>query len=176
MPRTSTDPTTAAAFWALTRQHPRTGCLLWQGRVVRHARGYIYARVHWAGRVQAAHRVAWLLAHGRLKPTEHVRSCAHAPLCLNPEHLTKGRSGPGLRHGRGELNTYARLTADQVLELHRLRAAGQSLREVSEAFGCSLSTVAAAATGRTWAHLHPSRRQASGQPEGRATDEKKAPV
>lgn len=57
------------------------------------------------------------------------------------------------RKARGEATASAKLTSQQVLEMRRLRAAGQVYRVIAERFGVHLSTVAYICRGKLWHHV-----------------------
>ena len=54
---------------------------------------------------------------------------------------------------KGALNPGAKLTADQVHEIRRLRDAGLTLAEIAPRFGISDRSVSDIARGRRWGHL-----------------------
>lgn len=63
-----------------------------------------------------------------------------------------------IRHGtfvpmRGAANGHSRLDAAKVLILRQRRAAGDTLTDIANDLGVSLSTVHLAAVGKTWAHV-----------------------
>lgn len=53
----------------------------------------------------------------------------------------------------GERNGTAKLTADKVLAIRELLAAGWSQREVGEHFGVSSGAIGKVARGKTWEHI-----------------------
>src|SRR5258708_25379374 len=95
------------------------------------------------------------------------------PACVNVDHLfldthagnmadcgRKGRRATGLRHGshtnpnrraRGAENGGAKLTAESVAELRRLRANGEKLASLAEKFGVAFQTISRIARGELWA-------------------------
>jgi len=96
-----------AAFWVRVDIRTPQECWLWQGS------GHPYGQVRVGGRMVGAHRVAWILAHGRPIPRGQViaHSC-DTPRCVNPAHLeatsqaqnisdavARGRAIPKWRNG-----------------------------------------------------------------------------
>ena len=57
------------------------------------------------------------------------------------------------RSPRGERNRHSKLTAQQVHEIRRRRAAGERPYHLAREFGVRYSTIWMIMTGRTWAHL-----------------------
>jgi hypothetical protein len=113
------------------------------------------------GRREYAHRVAFLIEHGRWPDPQALHRCDHPP-CVRGAHLfegtvadnmadrdRKGRQAHQERHGR------AKLTWDQVRELRALHADGLGYRRLTQHFarlGVALdrSTVRSIALGETW--------------------------
>lgn len=81
-----------------------TGCWLWN----RAKNGKGYGVVHWEGKLQLAHRVAFCLAHGRWpRPglvTDHI---CNEPACVNPGHLRELTNSENIAraHPRGDERT-----------------------------------------------------------------------
>ena len=82
--------------------------------------------------------------------------------CVNPAHLSwksvKGNAQDRLRDGtqnRGENHGGAKLTADDVREMHRLRAEGWIQKDLGERFGIGQPQAGRILRGEKWAHLHP---------------------
>lgn len=60
----------------------------------------------------------------------------------------------GLRTAKGEKNSQAILTADKVLKIRSLYAAGSTfMREIANSFGVSLSCVSDIVNNKTWKHI-----------------------
>jgi hypothetical protein len=106
-------------------------------------------------------RIAWMLAHDAAVPDGMyvLHSCDNPP-CVNPAHLRLGtqqdnandrvqrnRSAIGARNGK------ARLTADQVREIRRRRASGESRTSVARAFDINPGTVWYIDQRVTWTHV-----------------------
>jgi hypothetical protein len=54
---------------------------------------------------------------------------------------------------RGEQNPQARLTAESVRDIRRLRSEGTSLETLAKKYGVRITTISAAARGQNWKHV-----------------------
>lgn len=130
-----------------------------------------------------ASRVSWELHNGQIPAGMIVCHACDNPSCTNPAHLflgtykdnsedmvRKGRYRLGrrdnLRRGadhwsakhpekimRGETHASARLTADQVREIRRLRSEGMTLTAIADRFGINYSMVSMIAQRKRWKSL-----------------------
>jgi hypothetical protein len=125
--------------------------------------------------MQNAHRAGWEIERGPVPDGLHVLHRCDNRLCCNLDHLflgthadnmadkvAKGRcaSVTGDRHGsrvhperrpRGESHGRAVLTAGDLAEVRRLRAAGATYKIIASKFSVNKSTVRRAIVGETWA-------------------------
>lgn len=71
------------------------------------------------------------------------------------ENTKHAREALGVRprQQNGEANSMSALTAGDVVEIRRARAAGVTLRELSERFSVAFQTVSAISLGKRWAHV-----------------------
>jgi len=148
---------TAERFWSFVERGQ--GCWEWRGTTKNG-----YGLISWAGRQTYAHRLAYELTTGESPAGLEVMHSCDNPPCVNPAHLRvgthaenqadmarKGRAGgPGLP---GERNPNAKLTADKVRELRRLRSEGWTYRRLATRYGMTRSPITNAAKGETWAHI-----------------------
>ncbi len=74
------------SFWAKVERSLDGGCWEWRGS--RDVTGYGIVRLD--GRLQKAHRVAWLLMNGD-RPGLRLRHVCRNPSCVRPDHLVNGR-------------------------------------------------------------------------------------
>lgn len=115
------------------------------------------------GRVQYTHRLAWEEAHGPIPAGLYVLHHCDNPPCREIEHLflgtaadntadmmAKGRNVIGRRY-RGEANSHAKLTWEQVSEIRRLYSTGNySHRRLALMFGVSKYPISTIVRGMTW--------------------------
>lgn len=86
----------AAHFWGCVDRTPG-GC--WEYTGAKNWKGYGTHR--FAGRMMRAHRVAYLVAHGRLPRDLMVLHSCHNRACCNPVHLSLGDHARNMRERRG---------------------------------------------------------------------------
>ncbi len=134
---------------------PNSGCWLWMTALNRWGYGVFYLD---PARIQA-HRASWLLHRGPIPDGLCVLHHCDNPPCVNPNHLflgthsdnakdrnTKGRAGGA----RGVLNSHAKLTMDDVSDIRRRSAQGESGGDLARAFGVTACTVHSIVNGKTW--------------------------
>lgn len=140
------------------KRNDETGCWEWIG--ARHRQGY--GQFYIDGKILLSHRVAWMLRHGSM-PTPEQKVCHRCdnPRCVNPDHLFLGSQADNARDcvakGRanrarqfGETNPVARLTENQVRDIHRDQ---RQHREIASAYGVAESTISMIKRGRNWPHI-----------------------
>jgi hypothetical protein len=137
-------------------------CWIWTGTV--NSRGYgecanpaTPSGLNPRGRV---HRVAaWLWLDFDLASQLHILHRCDHPLCFNPEHLFVGTASDNMRDmaakgrhrgPRGETHHKAKLTADQVREVRRLRSEGLTYQRIGDAFGVTKQQVGNIVGGSQW--------------------------
>lgn len=135
------------------------GCWEWTG--FRNPQGYGMVGTT-SGRASGAHRVMYCL-HNKIDMASiaGLDVCHHCdnPPCCNPDHLFLGTRKENIadmmRKGRwwgpvGERSRFAKLTAAQVDEIRRLRAAGRTFASLAKQFGVTKSATHKACTGYSW--------------------------
>lgn len=122
------------------------------------AGGNNYGVFHYLGKPFSAHRFSFLLAHGQL-PAMVLHKCDNKK-CVNPDHLYAGdalaNAADASKRGLlpvGAANNQTKLTPDQVLEIRKRVASGQSLLSVSKDFPVSYQAVRQIIKGKAWKHV-----------------------
>lgn len=151
----------ATRFWENVDKRGPAECWPWTG-YQRNAQGY--GAVHAQGSKVRATHISWFLHHGEW-PNDRGLWVLHKcdnPACVNPAHLWLGTAADNnrdaMRKGRarwvrGERHYQAKLTVEQVREVRRRIAAGETHRAVAAAFGMSAPAISAIASRRSWRHL-----------------------
>lgn len=132
------------------------GCWIWQGGKTGPGYGVFYVK----GRQVYAHRVVTELTLGPCPEGQEVMHSCDVRACINPQHLTYGTRAQNLTHMRalgrgphGESHGRSKLTVAQVVEIRRLRDAGETLAEIAGLFGVSTKTAWAIVNRLTWKHV-----------------------
>lgn len=152
-------------FWRKVRK--TDGCWPWLGGKTPDGYGTFHVSRE---RCDYAHRFSWELHNGQQIPDGFW--CLHTcdtPACVNPAHLLlgdhvenmrqmaeRGRSGPHNhpeRMPRGEANATAKLTTEQVREIRRRRAQGETICALAAAFGVVHNHISRVASRKVWAHI-----------------------
>lgn len=144
-------PRRAVPFW--DRVKKTDGCWLWTGG--RTSEGYGCVRFH--GRTDRAHRVAYEMTSGPIRPGLCVCHRCDNPICVRPSHLFLGtnRENAQDRHAKGRTKNLdlaramrgdrrywtAKLSAAQVRAIRDAVSAGEQLVVVGRRFGVHHSTV-----------------------------------
>lgn len=150
----------SARFWKLVKRGGPDECWEWVG--FRHKKsGY----GSWSPRHDerwGAHRVAWVLANGRLPDGMVCHHCDNKP-CCNPAHLYDGTAKTNAQdakergrlggRSRGELNPAAKLTAAHVVQMRAAHAAGVGSRVLARQYGIGRSTTKRILRGLKWKHV-----------------------
>lgn len=80
-------------LWTRFRGDAETGCWNWAGAVSAGSYGSIY----YQGRMQKAHRVAWMLWRGQIPNGMDLDHLCRNRLCINPAHLEPVTRSENLR-------------------------------------------------------------------------------
>ena len=155
----------AARFWAkVDRRGPRE-CWPWLAGTFRS--GYGAIGISKPRRMIYAHRMAYALSVGidirDLDVEVVMHSCDNQP-CCNPAHLREGTHADNVRDmdekdrrvsgdRRGERNSKARLSEDDIREIRSRLRLGRTQREIAENFCVSKSAISHIAARRTWNHV-----------------------
>ena len=120
-----------------------------------------YGCVWFQGRAQKAHRIAWLLAHGTVGPTERVlHHCDNRP-CCNPygtDHLFIGTMRDNTEDmvvkGRHNRDGRRHLLEAQIPGIReRYAAGGVTLQQLGDEFGVTNICIQYVVKRKTWAYV-----------------------
>ena len=135
-----------------------TGCWVWLG--CKRKEGY--GRISVKGRSEATHRMSYTLFNGTIPKGLLVCHKCDNPSCINPEHLFVGtdldNSKDKIKKGRqfvlkGENVSNSILTNTKVMQIRSLCKDGLTLKEISEMFGVSITTIHRVKIRKTWKHI-----------------------
>jgi hypothetical protein len=119
------------------------------GRAAKDSDGYGKFSVN--GDQDRAHRVAYVLTHGPIKPGQIVRHTCDCPPCCRPDHLIPGThlDNAADRDQRGR-NGKAKLNPTLVCLIRAMSARRMYRKDIAMELGIPLMTVHHAASRRTW--------------------------
>lgn len=133
-------------------------CWTWTGRP--NSGGYGTLRV--GGVSTPAHRASYETYVGPIPAGLKVLHRCDNPPCIRPSHLFLGTRADNVadmlakgraRHGRGEGLGQSKLREQDVRDIRRRRAEGESRRSVAAAFSITATNVDWIVSGHTWRHV-----------------------
>lgn len=163
MPRKYTPAESIAAFWSKvnrdgpTQPHMETPCWVWNGSRATSGHGRAWSR----GRLDGAHRVAFVLAFGTVSAGLQVlHRCDHPP-CVRPDHLWLGDNAANVADreakGRGQCGVkhwLAKLSDDGVRRIRERYATGAvTQKQIAAGLGVSRECIQAVLAGDAWKHV-----------------------
>lgn len=145
-------------FWSYVDKSGH--CWLWGGAKEKHGYGYFGFR----GRIQKAHRVAYLLTFGAIPDGMNVCHHCDNPSCCRPEHLfigtQKNNVDDMIRKGRyrnrnlfGSAAPWSKLSEKDVLSIRERGLKSVSFVALAKEYGISTTSVFDAFHGRTWCRV-----------------------
>lgn len=140
-------------FWNKVSKSSPDRCWPWTGATDDSG----YGSLSRARRHKKAHRHAWEITFGQIPLG--ILVCHHCdnPPCCNPAHLFLGTHSDNSNDklskrrqdcSRGDAHHSAKLTAEKVGAILRLRQSGMSLGDIAYLFGVSASSVSAIVLGK----------------------------
>jgi len=155
----------AERFWSRVDKREPEECWRWMG--AHHSHGY--GQMRFAARTHYAHRLSLWLATGK-KPTRHVLHACDNPECVNPHHLREGTPADNLIDAfirgrktpsalpvhvqpRGQRHGIAKLRDDQIPDIRRARAAGESASSIAARFKMSTGAIRCIVRRASWSHI-----------------------
>lgn len=135
------------------------GCIEYLGKTLQRS-GHVH--IGYQRKPVLVHRLVWSLANGPIPDGLVVRHSCDNPPCINIDHLLLGTVADNNRDRdergrhvalRGEDNGHHRWTAEQVLEIRRLCAAGVDQREIARRYNTKQGVISNIHRRKVWAHL-----------------------
>ncbi len=169
-------------FWSKVKK-PLEGCWLWTGSTAKERGGY--GTTYFNQKMWRSHRLAWFLVKGSIPKGKYVLHKCDNPPCVNPDHLWVGTQSDNMQdmHNKGrhpspgqppgEDHAMAKLTDQQVRDIHRRVEGGERQDQIAKAYKVCVDTVEFIARGRTWRHLDLRplpRRKGSNRPGAKLTE------
>ncbi len=143
-----------AARLAANSRKTESGCIEWKK-----SKKLGYGTTYFRGRVEQAHRVAWILARGPIPDGLQINHHCHNRACINVEHLYLGTQKENMRDmdeagrrrtARGEVNGNAKLTEDLVLAIRR---DPRTNVKIAEEHNVSPTLISAVRNLKVWRHV-----------------------
>ena len=143
-------------FWSNVDKKSLDECWTWTASKLTHGYGAFGVGMK---RI-SAHRFSWTLHFGEIPKGMVVCHKCDNPPCVNPNHLFLGTDADNQRDkklkgrsARGESNSKAKLTEDNVQEIRRLIKDGLSSRKIAERFGVRHAAILTIKNGKNWSWL-----------------------
>ena len=163
-------------FWSRVAKRGREDCWIWQGTTNRSGYGLMAVGSRKPYRIIRAHRIAYLLDHGKDPGSLLVCHTCDNPPCVNPFHLwlgdiganirdaaTKGRIQSGDDHhsrrhpensARGERQGRSKLKEGDIVAIRSLHETGHwSYPELAAKFGVDKAHICLIVHRKTWRHV-----------------------
>lgn len=122
-----------------------------------------YGKLCFQYRDYNAHRVSYMIHRGDIPDSMmvlHDPEICNNRRCVNPDHLRLGTPAENQHDRRvagtdirGERVAGAKLEADDVIEIRKLRKSGVTEMELAERYGVHRTSINLIINRKTWAHL-----------------------
>lgn len=142
-------------FWSHTKPL-NNGCVVWTGGQTKGYGHFHVNRKDWY-----AHRFAYVISKGVIKPGEIVRHACDNPLCVNVDHLSVGtqkdnikdmfeRGRNPVKDHRGENHPNNKLTEKDV---RTIRKSKESRSTLAKKYNVTYQTIRDIKLRMTWTHV-----------------------
>lgn len=152
--RLSHEPTAEERFWRNTPKGDPDECWIWQGKIQRDGYGEVN-RQH-----VRAHRFSYEMHHGPIPKGACVCHTCDLRTCVNPAHLFLGapadNSADMARKGRaarGERNSAAKLTAEDIAAIRQAWANGETQTSIAKRYPVGQTMISEIVLRHCWRHL-----------------------
>jgi len=113
-----------------------------------------YGQFSYKGRVNKAHRIAWLLTHGSIPDNLCILHHCDNSLCCNPAHLFSGTHTENMRDMVIKCrHSVQRLTPQQVKEIKIELSKGTIQRSLAKQYGVTYPTICHIKNGKCWSYI-----------------------
>jgi len=137
-------------FWKQIEKGGPNDCWIWKGPVQTGG----YGRFGYKGVHYSTHRLAYILANGKIPKGMHVCHKCDNPPCCNPAHLFLGsRSDNRIDCVLKGRDPKAKLNPQKVLEIRSLRVNGMSTRNIAKQINISRWVVKDVLDGKKWNYI-----------------------
>lgn len=144
-------------FWRKVVIKGHDDCWEWTACKITYGYGFFYSGRKWPGDsgMEAAHRVAWRLTHGKIPDGMCVCHKCDNPGCQNPAHLFLGTQKENMRDAKAKGRTAHKacghtMNPDLVRAMRLLRERGHTVKRISEWFGWGYVATLNACNRKTW--------------------------
>jgi DNA-binding XRE family transcriptional regulator len=139
-------------FWSKVRIGTLDNCWEWQAG----DDGSGYGLFHFQGKQRRAHRVSWMLWHGKVPNGMFVCHHCDNPSCVNPRHLFLGTAADNsidkMRKGRHKSPWPCRFNSSQIAEIRKTYTEKQVTQEqLAQKYSVSVSTINRIVRGKGYA-------------------------
>lgn len=106
-------------------------------------------------RMKRAHRISWEIHYGPIERKDCVLHSCDNRACVNPAHLFLGTRADNAHDmdAKGRRVVASKITPDQVREVRRRAASGESQQVIARAFGITQANVSCIHRRVSWKHL-----------------------
>jgi len=143
-------------FWLMVKKAGPDECWEWIGRKTKNG----YGRLNIGPHPHRAHRLAFLIANGRIDPELLVLHSCDRKLCVNPKHLSQGttqqNSHEAVKRGlyrRGVTNGRSKLTEYQIRQIRNSDHKVVSNVELAKRYRVTATIIGFVKRRKSWKHI-----------------------
>lgn len=144
-------------FWESVRKAGDNECWEWIGPKFNTG----YGSISIANTCHLAHRISFLIAHGRINPDGVIMHSCDNPSCVNPKHLSEGTDADNMhdawlkgRMQKGERNGMAKLKESEAITIIQdYRNGIANMNQLAARYGVWPACIQRIIVGTRWKHL-----------------------